>query len=209
MVWTLGFGLYSSLFFFFFLSALLENGVFLIKSSFQTAHWLPVSPVFPSLLEMKAGEILDQKWMWEGQRGLKGSSSGFTHIRAGLSAEHFPECRRATTCGNVVFYIYRKSLGCTVLKGFDHMMKNCSRLKRWPDCVWLSLWKRRDPVNKFDCLAIKPAFLKKIILYLFFKMMQLRLLKRTKHPLKCRSMRFYFSNTAMTEVPANHSPRFE
>lgn len=109
--------------------------VFLIKSSFQTAHWLPVSPVFPSLLEMRAGEILDQKWMWKGQRGLKGSSSGFTHIRAGRSAEHFPECRRASTCGNVVFYIYRKSLGCTVLMAFDHMMKNCSRLKRWPDCL--------------------------------------------------------------------------
>lgn len=131
MVWTLGFGFYSSLFFF-FLSVLLENWVFLIKSSFQTAHWLPVSPVFPSLLEIRAGEILDQKWMWKGQHGLKGSFSGFTHIRAGLSAEHFPECRRATTCANVVFYIYRKSLGCTVLKGFDHMMKNCSRLKRWP-----------------------------------------------------------------------------
>lgn len=170
MVWTLGFGLYSSLFFFsLFLSVLLENWVFLIKSSFQTAHWLPASPVFPSLLEMRAGEILDQKWMWKGQRGLKGSSSGFTHIRAGLSAEHFPECRRAT-CGNVVFYIYRKSLGCIVLKVFDHMMKNCSRLKRWPDCVWLSLWKRRDPVYKFDCFTIKPAFFKKIdFVFIFFK----------------------------------------
>lgn len=33
--------------FFFFLPALLENCVFLIKSSFQMAHWLPVPPVFP------------------------------------------------------------------------------------------------------------------------------------------------------------------
>lgn len=37
-----------------FLCALLENWVFLIESSFPTVYWLPVSPDFPGLLEMKA-----------------------------------------------------------------------------------------------------------------------------------------------------------
>lgn len=81
----------------FFLSALLENWVLLIKSSFQAAHWLPVSPVFPSLLEMKAGEISDQKWMWKGHSLLKRSSFpllGFYTHTCRFEGRTFPECLR-------------------------------------------------------------------------------------------------------------------
>lgn len=100
---------------------------------------------------------------------IKGVLLGFYTHTCRFERQYFPECRRATTCGNVVFYIYSKSLGSTVLKGFDHMMKNCSRLKRWPDCVWLRLWKRRDPVYKFDCFTIKPTLKKKKICIYFLK----------------------------------------
>lgn len=151
----------------------------------------------------------------------------------------FSECLWATTCGNVVFYINSKSLGCTVLKVFHHMMKNCSSLKPWPDSTLGWVFGTVGILFiSFDCFCtidyrqsgwdfllscsyfvqgkipeeVIPFFHSPIFNNLsvcFCFEKHLGWLKRRKHPLKHCFMTFYFFNRAIAEISANHSSSVE